>query len=114
MGSSSLTRDGTWGPCLGSMDHQESPQTVLKYIKNMVLSEKEPSTMPSPCHGGYYWTSKVALVVKNLSADVGDISDMGSIHGSGRFSGAGNDDPLQYYCLENSMDRVLSEKEPST
>ena len=83
MGSSSLTRDGTWGPCLGSMDHQESPQTVLKYIKNMVLSEKEPSTMPSPCHGGYYWTSKVALVVKNLSADVGDISDMGSILGQG-------------------------------
>ena len=70
--------------------------------------------MPLPCHGGCYWTSKVALVVKNLSADSGDVSDVGSIRGSGRFSGAGNDDPLQYSCLENSMDRVLSEKEPST
>ena len=53
-------------------------------------------------------------MVKNLSADSGDVSDVGSIRGSGRFSGAGNDDPLQYSCLENSMDRVLSEKEPST
>ena len=30
--------------------------------------------------------------------------DMGSIHGSGR-SGEGNGYPLQYSCLENSMDR---------
>ena len=31
--------------------------------------------------------------------------DLGSIPGSGRFSGEGNGNPLQYYCLENSMDR---------
>ena len=28
-----------------------------------------------------------------------------SIPGSGRLSGEGNGNPLQYYCLENSMDR---------
>ena len=31
--------------------------------------------------------------------------DTGSILGSGRIPGEGNDNPLQYSCLENSMDR---------
>ena len=31
--------------------------------------------------------------------------DLGSIPGSGRSSGEGNDNPLQYSYLENSMDR---------
>ena len=31
--------------------------------------------------------------------------DVGSIPGSGRSSGEGNGNPLQYSCLENSMDR---------
>ena len=31
--------------------------------------------------------------------------DPASIPGSGRFSGGGNDTPLQYSCLENIMDR---------
>ena len=30
--------------------------------------------------------------------------DPGSIHGLGRSSGEGNDNPLQYSCLENPMD----------
>ena len=44
-------------------------------------------------------------VVKNLPADVGDRGDMGLIPGLGRSSGGGNGNPLQYSCLENSMDR---------
>ena len=31
--------------------------------------------------------------------------DLGSIPGSGRSPGEGNGNPLQYYCLENPMDR---------
>ena len=31
--------------------------------------------------------------------------DLGSIPGLGRSSGEGNDNPLQYSCLENPMDR---------
>ena len=31
--------------------------------------------------------------------------DLGSIHGLGRSPGKGNGNPLQYSCLENSMDR---------
>ena len=31
--------------------------------------------------------------------------DLGSIPESGRYSGEGNDNPLQYFCLGNPMDR---------
>ena len=41
-------------------------------------------------------------MVKSLPASAGD---MGSIPGSGRCPGEGNDYPLQYSCQENPMDR---------
>ena len=44
-------------------------------------------------------------MVKNLPANAGEESDMGLIPGLGRFPGVGNGNPLQYSCLENSMDR---------
>ena len=47
----------------------------------------------------------MALVVKNLPANAGDVSDAGSIPGLGRSLGGGNGNPLQYSCLENLMDR---------
>ena len=49
--------------------------------------------------------SQVALVVKNLPVNAGDIRDVESIPGSGRSPGEGNGNPLQYSCLENPMDR---------
>ena len=49
--------------------------------------------------------SQVALVVKNPPAKAGDSGDMGSIPGSGRFSGGGHGNSLQYSCLENPVDR---------
>ena len=33
-----------------------------------------------------------------------NVGDLGSIPGSGKFPGAKNDNPLQYSCLENSLD----------
>ena len=33
------------------------------------------------------------------------VGDPGSLPGLGRSPGGGNDNPLQYSCLENSMDR---------
>jgi len=48
----------------------------------------------------------VALVVKYLPANAGEIRDAGSIPESGRFPGEGNGDPLQYSYLENSIDRA--------
>ena len=44
-------------------------------------------------------------MVKNLPANAGDTRDMGMIPASGRSPGVGKSNPLQYSCLENSMDR---------
>ena len=41
-------------------------------------------------------------MVKNSPAKAGD---MGSVPGLGRSSGEGDGYPLQYFCLETSMDR---------
>ena len=47
----------------------------------------------------------MALVVKNSPAYAGDVRDPGSIPGLGKSPGEGNGNPLQYYCLKNSMNR---------
>ena len=44
-------------------------------------------------------------MVKNPPAVAGDVRNAGSVPGSGRSPGVGNGNPLQYSCLENSMDR---------
>ena len=44
-------------------------------------------------------------MIKNPSANVGDIRDAGLIPGSGRSTGGGHGNLLQYFCLENLMDR---------
>ena len=45
----------------------------------------------------------MALEIKNLSVNVGDIRDVGLIPGLGRFLGGGHGNPFQYSCLQNSM-----------
>ena len=44
----------------------------------------------------------MVLVVKNSPANA---RELGSIPGLGRSPGAGHENPLQYSCLENPMDR---------
>ena len=44
-------------------------------------------------------------MVKNPTANAGDIRDACSIPGLGRSPGGGQGNPLQYSCLENLMDR---------
>ena len=39
------------------------------------------------------------------NCNVGDTGDTGSVPGSGRSLGGGNDNPLQFSCLKNPMDR---------
>ena len=45
------------------------------------------------------------LVVKSPSANAGDIRDMCLILRMGRSPRGGNGNPLQYFCLENPVDR---------
>ena len=64
---------------------------------------KHPGLISTPCLSNL--ASQVALVVKNLPADEGDIRDASLIPGSGRYPGGGHSNPLQSSCLENPMDR---------
>ena len=48
-------------------------------------------------------SSQVALVVKSLPANAGDIRDSGSVPGSGRSPEGGHGNPLQYSCLEHGQ-----------
>ena len=59
-----------------------------------------PSEPPGRPHGSVIKKKK-----KNLPANAGNTGNSGSIPGSGRSPGDGNGNPLQYSCLENSMNR---------
>jgi len=45
------------------------------------------------------------VVIRNPSANIGDVKDMSSNPESRKFPGEGNGNPFQYSCLENPMDR---------
>ena len=51
---------------------------------------------------------QVALVLKNPPATAGDIRDLGLIPGSGRSSGGGNGNPLQYSCPKTTWTEKYS------
>ena len=51
------------------------------------------------------WASQVALVLKNAPTNAEDSRDAGSIPGLGRSPGEENGNLLQYFCLDNPMDR---------
>ena len=53
----------------------------------------------------YLRASQVALMVKNLPANAGDVRDTGLIPGLGRSPGEGHANLLWYSCLKNPMDR---------
>ena len=50
-----------------------------------------------------YWASP--LVAQRVKESACNAGDLGSISGLRRSPGDGNGNPLQYSCLENSMDR---------
>ena len=63
-----------------------------------------PNIKLLPCIGQ---ASHVALVVKNLPANAGDLRDVGSIPGLGISPGGVHGNPLPYSCLENPTDRRI-------
>ena len=51
-------------------------------------------------YGGYTFF----LYNRASPVTAGNVGDLGSVPGLGRSPGEGNSNPLQYSCLENSMD----------
>ena len=55
---------------------------------------------------GFLGEGGAGAVVKNTPVNTpANVGDTGLIPGSGRSPGEGNGKPLQYSCLQNSMDR---------
>ena len=57
------------------------------------------------CYYGHQGDSQVVLVIKNLPANARHVRDASLNPWLRRSSGGGHDNPLQYSCLENPMDR---------
>ena len=69
---------------------------MLSRLRIVWLPREQPNQLNVPARfsGG-----------SDSKASVYTVGDLGSIPGSGRSAGEGNGNPLQYYCLENPMDR---------
>ena len=100
-----------WVRSLGWEDPLEEEMTTHSSILAWRIPwRKEPDqVLLQP--GGWPWVrpltgaSCVALVVKNLPGNAGDVRDAGSIPELERSPGGGPGNTLQYSCLENPMDR---------
>ena len=66
-----------------------------------VLTNPDTIIFPFGPPSSLFWAFQVVIEVKNLSANAGDVRDVGSIPGSGRSPGGGHGNPLQCSCLEN-------------
>ena len=70
----------------------------LPHCRQILCHLSHQATLHSP-------SPQVVLVVKNPPANAGEVRDVGLIPGSGRSTGGGHGNPLQYPCLEHPMDR---------
>ena len=69
--------------------------------KESLRSYPWSSGRSGPAHTLECIPSLLVALVKNLPANAGDVREVRSIPGLGRSLGGGNDNPLQYSCLEN-------------
>ena len=104
--------EGVWGGA-----ERAAVSRLSCYVRRMERQELLHSTgnhaqHPVTCPNGKEYkkeyeqaASLVAQMVKNPPANAGNVRNPGSIPGSGRSPGEGNGNPLQYSCLESSVDR---------
>ena len=83
--------EGTETSDVGARSWESSPETAESDF-NALLSIRAASQVGS------------AVKKKNLPANSGGAGETDSVPGLGRSPGGGNSNPLQYSCLENSMD----------
>ena len=87
-----------------SVSYQVTTSLILHHIASVSLMHIYPSiNVTSFCV--FLINLPGGAVAKNLSANVEDTGDSGSTPGPGRSPWMINGNPLQYSCLENSLDR---------
>ena len=103
------------------LDHKESQMLKNGWFRTVVLEKTLESPLdckenkPVNPKGNQPWIfigrtdaeakASQVLMVKNLPANPRDIRNMSSVLGWGRSPGRGHGNPLQYFFLENPMDR---------
>ena len=97
-----VTKSQTWLSKQTHIDNETKVKTVQILFKFLIRTW---ILNPGPLIPGASQVALVALVVKNLPANARDTRDVDLIPGLRRSPGGGNDNPLQYSWLENSMDR---------
>ena len=78
---------------------------MLCAVAENTRGKHQDTTAASNMHPALCMGFPGSIVVKNLPANAGDIGDVSSIPGSGRFPGGGHGNPLQYSFQENPMER---------
>ena len=78
----------------------------MTYFDVTVHTSISPSSSQEHGRGSKYKGLPWWLRSKQSTCNAGNAGDAGSIPGSGRYPRERNGSPLQYSCLENSMDRA--------
>ena len=87
-------------------DSSAFSKSSLNIWKFSVHTLLKPSLKEFEHYLANMWNERNCVVVwTDGKASAYNAGDQGSIPGSGRSPGEGNGNPLQYSCLENSMDR---------
>ena len=105
----SLRPYGPYSPP-GSSDHGIFQVRTLEWVAtrgsgNAISKCAWQGTGSEGRTGLFVRASQVVLVVKNPSANTEDLRYLCLIPGLERSLEEGNDNPLQYFCLDNPMDR---------
>ena len=91
--------------CLLSDDHYEKVRVLRSTDLAYLFTTASPMPRVLSVMWWACWASQVALTVKNLPVNAGDLRSWDSIPGLGRSPGRRHSNPFQYSCLENSMDK---------
>ena len=91
-----------WERVSDPQEGRRRPSYTAKRMKIPAVALQRSNKTSLLWHQG---ASQVVQLVNNMPANEGDTRDAGSTSGSGRSLGEGNDKPVQYYCVGNSMDR---------
>ena len=91
-----------------------NPLVLAEFLKSACPQRFRSLNFPLPLRWSGYKAIKItgtvikgAFLIKDSARNAGATGDVGLIPGSKRSPGEGNGYPLQYPCLENSMDRVV-------
>ena len=101
----SLSITNSWSSLKLTSIESVMPSSHLIFCHPLFLLPLIPPSIRIFSNESTLRASQMALVVKNPPANAENTREDSSIPESGRSPGEGNDNPLQYSCLENSMDR---------